>query len=1371
MNEIILNYIIQAILGGASGYITNDYAINMLFKEYTPLKIGGVIKKTRHEFIENISSMVENDIINKDKLQEILSDEKFKKEFENMTADFFKNSLYEEAGSNTFVHINGFEQSVKSVDIFAAGIINEHMPKLYEAIAESININNFLSPVQLNKINSSFYASLNETVDTSSILENFILSVIKSNDKLILNKIINKKICNAVISNAVNIFLNAVSGSDSKKIIELLTSIGIGNALNRSKEIIGNKKLKEVINIESYTLNNINESFLNYINSDKGISLISNLSDSLFSYGRECNKSIFQLLDISFEENLKLYLIRTIPSVTENVVAWVNLNSDLIDKLIEESIDDVIKESDGIKSKLLSLIKDTYFKDLSKKYSIADKIISYIEKNSEPERLSRNLSAKLIEILNNLTVKEIILELERNNITPESVADFVVTYIIKNSESILSGTAEYILEIEIKKLLPMELIDDGLNFSAVNKLKEFASSDLAKNYLTDKANEFAENILSKELRELVDDEKLKTISEESRKFLINQIKLNEKFIKTWIAKEVQIIAKSYSSLKPDSNSINRLNTELYKSFEKTAEGLKDVKLSTALDKLNSIDNLSKNSSESIRTYAVKNADIILSGSIKAIAADNLNKLNDDELVDLANGFIGRELKPIMYFGGILGVAAGLILAAFQNPTLDPAKFNITNMLVYAFVGYVTNLVAINMIFKPYKEKKLLSKIPFLRNFSLGYIIKNQKNFAQNTAHFIDNSLLSKKSINELFGKYYDRIKLSFTKTIAENDYRTLTIMLYNNKKNAVNSIYSFLRTTAKESIHNISSYIYEKVNNTKISSFINDKAKNKIISSINAGLLSSTLSSKIHSLISSDNSLESKLSENSFKKYFNAVGSNYFNKVSLTLNNEDELNSLILEYDNKYKIYTQKSISELIDPEKREDLAKSISGKISSIVLSRKSRDQISDRAVSLINKLIDRNKSFGEIFDGKFRNYVDFQLPKLLDTLTKSIINNIKASRLKISLIIQSEIKNQLGFVEKSMYTLMGGDEIINELISKIILIKIPRFIDDKKLELGSIISILLEQRLYKSKVEVLYTGLNKLQLNDIIDNYLNSDNSLRIENKINALTADLFRMAEGVKLNSILNLFYADELSTFLNIYKKEISSFTNELSLNINNNKSQIIEKLSDYTDYLADMFFKSSFAEVFENISEDDIKYIQDKIYKEFNKNNFEDILGSTLNEIKNHINKNTGEFIDKDDFIKSLEKNIISLTENSEFEKTVKEHFNAVIDETISENFAFIDNASKDYLLNIFVESCISSLKRNLNEILKSIEFDKIASEEIEKMKPEKIHELFDSFAGKYFKRLMLYGFGGFVFGINMYVGFSLTLLKIISELYNKGPRK
>ena len=35
----------QGFSGAVAGYITNKYAVNMIFKEYTPLKIGGAVKK------------------------------------------------------------------------------------------------------------------------------------------------------------------------------------------------------------------------------------------------------------------------------------------------------------------------------------------------------------------------------------------------------------------------------------------------------------------------------------------------------------------------------------------------------------------------------------------------------------------------------------------------------------------------------------------------------------------------------------------------------------------------------------------------------------------------------------------------------------------------------------------------------------------------------------------------------------------------------------------------------------------------------------------------------------------------------------------------------------------------------------------------------------------------------------------------------------------------------------------------------------------------------------------------------------------------------------------------------------------------------
>ncbi|MGD9567039.1 MAG: DUF445 family protein [Sedimentibacter sp.] len=1370
MNEIILNYIVQAILGGASGYITNDYAINMLFKEYTPLKIGGVIKKTRHEFIENLSSMVENDIIDKEKLQNILSDENFKKKFENMTADFYENCLYEAVGSHTFGHIGGFDSTIKSTDIFTVQLINEHMPELYELIVENISLADFFNEAQLLKISNALYDTLTEIIKKTDIADGMLLSLVKSNDKAVLGNILGSDISNTVLSNTVDLFTKAILSSDTEKLEELLYSLNFKKTLNSYKEVLSNKKVKEIINLDIQVVDSINQVLLNYINSEKGNHLINSLTNSLFAYGKECNKSVFQLLDSSFEENLKLYLIKNIPSVTENVVSWIKLNSYLIDKIIEESIDEVIKESDGLKAKLLTVIKNSYYKDLSKKFSIANKIITYVKKISEPEKLSDSISAKLIEILNKLTVRELIFEAEKNYITPENSRKLIINYINKNSLSIINNTINYISELEIKKILSLINVDEELKTTLLNKLKNLVASDSVKKFIINKATEYTDTILSKELRDLLDDEKEKFVVSKLKNLVASSLQKNENSIKAWIVKEAAAVLKANSAIKLNENRAKELNDSLYKYYKKAAEDINDVNLSTALDKINSIDNVVKNSSESLRTYAVKNADVILSGSIEAIARDNLNKLNDNQLVDLANDFIGRELKPIMYFGGVLGIAAGLILAALQNTALDPAKINAANMAVYALVGYVTNVVAINMIFKPYKENRLLSKIPFLRNFSLGYIVKNQKIFAKSTAYFIDNRLLSKESIHELFDKYKDKIKYSFTKTIADNDYKTLSNLLFNNKQSTAKGVYAFLKVQLSQNIKNISAYIYNKISRVNVSALINSKAINKINLLLREKMQNSA-GLGIKSLILSDSSLESKISGNVIKKYMTKMESKIINKLCQLLSQKSEWNNFILRNEDSYQGYINKTINEIIDTKKREAIAQSASEKISSVVLSKASRDKITQRAVSLINKFIDKDKSFGEIFNGKLKKYVDSQIPDLLEKLTSYLVNSLKESKLKISLMVQSEIKNQLGFIEKSMYSVMGGDELIDELLTKIIMVKIPSFLDDKKLELNSIANMLLQDKFYNSKVEVLYTGINKLQLNELVDSYFSSGNSLKIENKINITMKDLFEKAENIKLSSILKLFYADNLELFLNAHNEEINAIANELALNLSENKSHVMEKLSTYTDSLLDIFMQSKFNELFAGISDEQAQHVQDNIITEIYVNGFEDIINASINSCISHYDKSAGEFIDKDEFIKAVENSLLSLAENTKLKEAIKEHIEAVIDEAAQVNFSFIDKETKNHFLNIFTDSCIDSLKINLDEILKSIEFDKIAQEEIEKMEPRKIHEMFDSFAGKYFKRLMLYGFGGFVFGINMYVGFSLTTLKILSELLNNTKLK
>ncbi len=1360
MNEIILNYIAQAVLGGASGYITNDYAINMLFKEYTPLKIGGVIKKTRSEFINNLSSMVENDIINAEKFQQILNDECLKKEFDAMTSDFYKSCLYDAVGNNRLQQIKGFDKTLESTDTFISNIINEYMPDLYEIMLDKLDPCVFLTPKQLSNISNSIYSEVYETINTSNIIKDTLMSIYRHNSDLVLGNIIDRNIYENIIGNIIEILLNKYPEKFKTIIYEALDSLGIKESLKSAENVFYDKKIGEIVMLDEIP-ENLHNRISSYVDSKEGTERIGNLIISIFSFGKNCDKSLFDLLDSSFESSLKIYLTDNIPYVTENIIDWIKENSNLIDTMIEQSMDEVVKESDGLKAKLLSTIKTVYLNNLSKKYSLADKIISYIRKISDSEKLENILSDKLIDLLESLTIREIIEEAEKNNITPEKISSFIVNYIKENSRSFINSFTEYIEEKKVGDIFSAELIRNEVLPGLMKQLSEFLPSETVKNYLTQIAANGTSCLLDEELRYLFN-EKQAECSAEKLSLLIGEATSSmEDSIKKWIGINAENLAVKLTSESLNLETIDALNDSLYKAYINGAEKLRPAPVSSVLDKLNSIDDLVENSSDSLRTYAVDNSGIILNGSIKAIVSDNLNKLDDKALVNLANDFIGRELKPIMYFGGILGIAAGLILAAFHTVSPGPTVIRAANMAAYALVGYMTNVIAINMIFKPYRKNKLLSKLPFFRNFSLGYIIKNQSTFAQKTAQFIDKNLLNKKSISELFDKYEHDITNAFTKSIADNNYKTIGNLLTNNKNNIVNKLYSYLKGMFEKSAAKLGEFLYNKIAPTRLLNLINKSTIIKISSEFKKAIGNNS------SFVNSKSTLNSKFSGEFIKDNLATFNNSCYGKLNNALANDTLLTKEILKYENKYQLSINKLVKEIIGTEATKNIVDKVSEKTAGAILNKDSRHKAIYKVMELVNTNSD-NKTLGEIFDGRIKQYIDSNTPKILNKVSGLIVKSINESKKKISFAVQSEIKNNLGFIEKSMYTVIGGDGIVDELLAKIIDDKVPQFFEEKSDELQTVFYSILNEKLYTVKAEYVYSNLSGVKLNELADIYFDSDKAKsQVTDSVNHFVGKI----GNINLSEFLKFLRAGSLEELQNVYYDEINSFSDTLHSSISQNKELIIERMTELTDTAVDEFMKSEFREIFKGISETNVTCTIQKLFAELDKNGFDEILQSAASELISELNIDAGSILNKDEFVNSSALYIHKLLENPEFENAVNSHISSVIDEAVSENFNFIDGNFKEYILNTFTVSCINSLKRNMDKILKSVEFDKIAMEEIEKMEPEKIHEMFDSFAGGYFKKLMFYGLGGFVFGINTYVGFALASLKILAELINLNKKK
>ena len=149
--------VFQGISGGVAGYITNKYAVNMLFKEYTPLKLGGVIKKKKEKFIEEISELVERDIINAETLNAEVSNKNLNSYIEQIAGTFFETGLSDSLGNAKLCEVTDFSNSVLKSEEFVSKNLNTILPKLLDNVFINVKLEDILTENQISKIVNSGY--------------------------------------------------------------------------------------------------------------------------------------------------------------------------------------------------------------------------------------------------------------------------------------------------------------------------------------------------------------------------------------------------------------------------------------------------------------------------------------------------------------------------------------------------------------------------------------------------------------------------------------------------------------------------------------------------------------------------------------------------------------------------------------------------------------------------------------------------------------------------------------------------------------------------------------------------------------------------------------------------------------------------------------------------------------------------------------------------------------------------------------------------------------------------------------------------------------------------------------------------------------
>ncbi len=1336
MNMPLLNLIIQPILGAAAGYITNEYAINMLFKTYTPLKLGGVIPKTREAFIENVSTLVEEDIINKEKVEAILNDEAFTKNFDALIQDFFTKSIYE-VTDNLRIYDNPFtDKALSDTKEFINEQIGLRLPELINSLTKQLKLSDIVDEAQIKTIIEKLYLYLLKVLKDTKAGDKVVLNILNNNKNLSLMDIIGYD-TSAIISQNISDLLIKNLSNNSSSFDEIFEKLNISNLLFSFFEKFINEN-------ENKLHDRILSMFKNITSSNEFNIALQEFSQKLLDYFKNSDTPLFNLVDRSCIDNFRSILYKESMDIANILNSFASSNKNEFQKIIEEALNETIEEQDSAKKAVLSMAKGSILGSIAKN-DISEIASEYFNDSNNRLNLCALASSKLVEYLKSTTISQAIDILNKKEVlSVNALSEFLSSYISNNANSIVKMIISYIKG---------QATDEAFRSNIMLRLKETIVNKLV---LSSKTTEFISNQLSIYLTRLFDTkfkELIRANQSNSNDYIYNYLDKDKEKI-------IEALVKNINKTTHDRSINDILNDEIYDKINTLScsfacdkinelkERISKEKTHDLYNKLNNIDDLHKNSTNLLKKGVINNLDTLLHRFLKGLSFKNLSQLDNDNLVEMAQSFIGKNLKPIMIFGAMLGLIAGFILAFIQPNNSVFAIVSLGGIITFALVGYLTNAIAIAMLFRPYKEIKILKYIPFFRHFSLGYIAKNKENLAIGMSQTINDYLLTKESMNDLIDTYKDSIKDNLIYNISKNNYEAVSTILMNNKDKIVSSITEYTKEILVTNKNNISNTISTELENANINDLLTqnefaDKLSQYIINS--KDYFNEQASNYLLKISSSDATIASILPESVISKINSLVVNEVYKEYDVFISklNFDNIKHLTEKYNKNYDELISKSLSEFFS-------AKGL--------LSKNKLDL--DGLFKSINSAFSSQEKIGEIFNKKISGIANNLLFNFFENAELNSKNLLTPMHPYISKAAKDKITSKLNFLTKISYSMVGGDKLIDSVVDKILSDKLPKLIANKKSSLYESCSNYLNNKLLNLSVSNFGITINS----NIISNEL-----LNLSEVINSIIKFIDDKLACIKIKTLLEPLSIDNIDAIFTSRSKEITTLLDNINLQLMTNKNAVLSLFAIFLEkYIDDIMVNSSISSVFKDIKHEEFKNISDNIInilseKSLVVKNVDD----SLSYIKNYDEKlYLYELVSKDKFIEIFENTIDSLLKEARFfiiAKTIEDVY-----ASISKNgLAFINNDSKEYLLSTAIDAVILTLKNNLSTMLSDIEFDKIAKEQISEMSPKKIHKMFNSFAGKYFRTLELYGFLGAVFGINTILGLALSFGYAIKNVFKK----
>ncbi|GAB4128091.1 MAG: hypothetical protein Fur0027_11280 [Raineya sp.] len=1345
----------KIISGAVVGYTTNDLAVQMLFRKRFGL--GGIVLKTHQQFVENISALVEKEIINHHTLAKEFDSPAFKQAIEQSVQDFYTQHLQALLQHTRLCDVPQAEKSWEKLADNLHQVVQKYLNKHFQELLEFITLQDFISEKQTQHLSEQIaqeILQIAQEIKLETSLAAILNEVSQNSLQDIFGEVFIRRVSEniqKIIQTYYNFLLQTPKDILQEIAAKVVHTVELDTLIRLLSQSLSQKPLQALIT--SQELENIADEVLRQIEklllSNKGKLIVQTLAKFVIQTLQKEQTTIFELLTPNLRQDFEAFLRKQLPIILKSFIAFIQEQKPKIDSLIDQTF------RNNTQFALQEWLLDIFIGSVSENAEVVKKIINYIEKYDASE-LAEIATNYAVEYLQNNTISKIIAQIDE-----QKALSYLTDTLHKNFLEILA-----------------QIQPSAFNGYLDRKVGDFISSTQIENFLLnqwktiEKSNWLHKLLIELRFEKIIlrkIDEKQESFTKNALKSIFSETnfeqaalwlagKAKEKLQEETIYQELQDFFKKTLQKNIQSLHIKQLltPTDIQKITEILSQKSHKVLLNSWADfsekplqnyfqALGTDTLIHKQTAQYLQTTLLLELETLLKGRIEALVKQNLAPLPPERIRDMVENFMGREVAPISVLGAILGGVAGGALAAIPEADGNYAAMSALNGLVYGITGYGTNWLALRMIFRPYQQKRFVGlALPF----TPGIISKNKSRFAQNMGKFVQQSLLKRESILNNFHGSRKILRQSLLELIQKEDYALLSNLIEKNKDTIaeyiqeksldyllawqdtlLEHINKALEDLLKQDLAQIdTSSLKARIKEQLNVSYIAEKSQQVTAHILNLG---QNAPKKLASLLPT-NTWE--LSEQLIAKFLRES----IEKFSQTQGQSLWLPALENYLYKQYQIIIEKKIAQILQKNQIELLKNNFADFLRKQMSSPRAQSQVFEGLSGRLQKEIAPEKTIGEVLEGRIIGFIEENAIKLTESLIQQGMDWLAQNKKELANEVYEKAyeENKAAFIYKT---------VIRETVLELASYGIPNFFKKQMPEMVALIKREVGD-IGKIPLSELNISINKQALQNWIVRFLQNQDLQEATGKV----AEIF-LEYSLLETPLVSFLKNQDLLSLKNLEK----NFANEIRLLqaysqrlLDTEKSELIAYISSFLANnmraFAESYSQHWINEDSEAIAQKIIDFLlQSKAFEE-EKNRWIDEVFFKMKQKPLH------RYLASQHLQEDLGRTFKKLLAQEDVQMFLQKSIRNLSMEFLPKILPSLQADTKDFFAFNVLEAVFEALDENLPQLLLSVDLHKVVVEEIEAMHPKEIEALFNSFAALYFRQLINYGFGfGIVFGLGL----------------------